>query len=81
MHRRSVSSDYHLGTQQVDHRGSFSSMSSSPQYYTSPSTPNLHQQQQQQQQQTQQMSQLPPPPPNTTQKPAHTNTFVHKLYK
>ncbi|KAI8073467.1 HSF-type DNA-binding-domain-containing protein [Gilbertella persicaria] len=23
---------------------------------------------------------LPPPPPNTTQKPAHTNTFVHKLY-
>ncbi|KAI8972754.1 HSF-type DNA-binding-domain-containing protein [Pilobolus umbonatus] len=25
-------------------------------------------------------SQLPPPPPNTTQKPTHTNTFVHKLY-
>lgn len=26
-------------------------------------------------------TQLPPPPPNTTQRPAHTNTFVHKLYK
>ncbi|KAI8331105.1 HSF-type DNA-binding-domain-containing protein [Blakeslea trispora] len=25
-------------------------------------------------------SPLPPPPPNTTQRPAHTNTFVHKLY-
>ncbi|KAI8885221.1 hypothetical protein K501DRAFT_246341 [Backusella circina FSU 941] len=25
-------------------------------------------------------TQLPPPPPNTTQRPTHTNTFVHKLY-
>lgn len=75
MHRRSASSDYHLDTQPLDHRNSFSSMnSSSPsQYYASPTM--LHQQQQQKQ------SQLPPPPPNTTQKPAHTNTFVHKLYK
>ncbi|EIE91946.1 hypothetical protein RO3G_16657 [Rhizopus delemar RA 99-880] len=23
----------------------------------------------------------PPPPPITSEKPAHTNTFVHKLYK
>ncbi|CAO3618300.1 unnamed protein product [Mucor hiemalis] len=76
MHRRSASADYHLDTQPLDHRNSFSSMNSnsSSQYYASPTTPTmLHQQQQQQ-------SQLPPPPPNTTQKPAHTNTFVHKLY-
>ncbi|KAI8988278.1 HSF-type DNA-binding-domain-containing protein, partial [Mycotypha africana] len=26
------------------------------------------------------MTHLPPPPPATTQKPTHTNTFVHKLY-
>lgn len=75
MHRRSTSSDYHLDTHSLDHRGSFSSMTSasSPQYYTSPNTPTLLHHQQ--------VSQLPPPPPNTTQKPAHTNTFVHKLYK
>lgn len=77
MHRRSASSDYHLDTQPLDHRGSFSSTNSStsPQYYASPATPTLLHQQQQQS-----MHQLPPPPPNTTQKPAHTNTFVHKLY-
>lgn len=67
MHRRSVSSDYHLDTQSLDHRGSFSSVSTQQQYYGTPSMLN--------------QQQLPPPPPNTTQKPAHTNTFVHKLYK
>lgn len=65
MHRRSVSSDYHLDTQPLDHRGSFSSVSS--QQYFPPTMLN--------------QQHLPPPPPNTTQKPAHTNTFVHKLYK
>lgn len=69
MHRRSVSSDYHLDTStNIDHRGSFSSINSSPQFYANANP-------------TQVSSQLPPPPPNTTQKPAHTNTFVHKLYK
>jgi hypothetical protein len=78
MHRRSASADYHhLDTQQsLDHRGSFSSMNSaaSPQYYAT--TPITTQTLLNQQHQI-----LPPPPPNTTQKPAHTNTFVHKLYK
>lgn len=78
MHRRSVSAEYHhLDThqQQLDHRGSFSSSmnaASSPQYDATQNQPNLINQHHQV---------LPPPPPNTTQKPAHTNTFVHKLYK
>lgn len=68
MHRRSnSSSDYRLDTQPVDHRASFSSASSQPYYGSNTTTVN--------------QTQLPPPPPNTTQKPAHTNTFVHKLYK
>ncbi|KAL7335312.1 hypothetical protein PS15p_200804 [Mucor circinelloides] len=68
MHRRSVSSDYHLDTSTaMGHRDSFSSIHSSPHFYTNANA-------------TQSTSQLPPPPPNTTQKPVHTNTFVHKLY-
>ncbi|KAI8647667.1 HSF-type DNA-binding-domain-containing protein [Parasitella parasitica] len=68
MHRRSVSSDFHFDTSTtIDHRGLFSSVHSSPQFYANVNA-------------AQARSQLPPPPPNTTQKPAHTNTFVHKLY-
>ncbi|KAI9483851.1 MAG: HSF-type DNA-binding-domain-containing protein [Benjaminiella poitrasii] len=77
MHRRSVSSDYHLtANTSLDHRSnSFSSinsvLSAPQQFYTTTTTANNA---------TATSSPLPPPPPNTTQKPAHTNTFVHKLY-
>ncbi|GAA5808444.1 hypothetical protein MFLAVUS_001835 [Mucor flavus] len=64
MHHRSNSSSDYRLDTQPVDSRASFSSTSSRSYYT----PNNAQQQ------------LPPPPPNTTQKPAHTNTFVHKLY-